>query len=106
MATVPLAEWVRACLVLLAPGGALAMIHRAAALTQCLAAVEGRLGAAVTILPILPRAGEPAVRILLRGVKGSKAPLTLLAPLVLHEADGQFTPQADAIHRGEATINR
>ena len=105
MATVPLAEWVRACLVLLAPGGAFAMIHRAAALTQCLAAVEGRLGS-VTILPILPRAGEPAVRILLRGVKGSKAPLTLLAPLVLHEPDGQYTAQAEAIHRGEATINR
>ena len=60
----------------------------------------------MTILPILPRAGEPAVRILLRGVKGSKAPLSLLAPLfVLSQADGQFTPQAEAIHRGEAGIN-
>ena len=89
IARAPLAEWVRACLALLAPGGAFAMIHRADALAQCLAAAEGRLGA-VTILPILPRAGEPAVRILLRGVKGSKAPLSLLAPLSLDEADGRF----------------
>lgn len=86
----PLSEWVRACLALLAPGGTFAMIHRADALAECLAAVEGRLGA-VSVLPMLPHAGEPATRILLRGAKGSKAPLSLLAPLVLHDADGRFT---------------
>lgn len=89
VASAPLADWVRACLALLGQGGIFAMIHRADALADCLAAVEGRLGA-VSILPILPRAGEPAVRILLRGVKGSKAPLSLLAPLALDEADGRF----------------
>lgn len=101
VAAAPLKEWVRACLALLAPGGAFVMIHRAEALAECLAAVAGRLGG-VSILPVLPRAAKPAVRILLRGVKGSKAPSTLLAPLVLHEADGRFTPLAGAVHRGEA----
>jgi tRNA1(Val) A37 N6-methylase TrmN6 len=98
-----LAPWSRACLALLKPGGTFIMIHRADALAECLSSVEGRLGA-VSILPILPRVGEPATRILLRGVKGSKAPLSLLAPLVLHEADGRFTAEAGAIHRGEATV--
>jgi tRNA1(Val) A37 N6-methylase TrmN6 len=96
----PLEDWARACLSLLKPGGTFVMIHRADALADCLAAVGGRLGA-VAILPVAPRMGEAATRILLRGVKGSKAPLTLCAPLVLHRRDGSFTPLAEAIHRGE-----
>ena len=105
IARAPLAEWVRACLALLAPSGAFAIIHRADALAQCLAAVEGRLGA-VTILPILPRAGEPAVRILLRGVKGSKAPLSLLAPLSLDEADGRFDEAASQPSARSAVLRK
>ena len=55
VASAPLADWVRACLALLAPGGTFAMIHRADALAECLAAVEGRLGG-VTIAPVHTRA--------------------------------------------------
>jgi len=97
----PLAEWTRACLALLKSGGIFVMIHRADALADCLAAFDGRLGA-LALLPVAPRVGEAATRVLLRGVKGSRAPLTLCAPLVLHEAGGGFTPLADAIFRGEA----
>jgi FkbM family methyltransferase len=95
----PLSDWVRASLALLAPAGVFVMIHRADALGECLAAVEGRLGG-VSVLPILPRADAPAIRLVLRGVKGSKARSSLLAPLVLHEADGRFTEAAEAIHKG------
>lgn len=98
-----LEPWARACLALLRPGGELAMIHRADALQQCLASLGARLGG-LHILPVVARAGGPATRILLRGVKGSKAPLTLLSPLVLHEADGAFTPQAEALARGEGEL--
>lgn len=89
VASAPLADWVRACLALLASGGTLVMIHRADALAECLAAVEGRLGG-VSIQPIHTRAEAPATRILLRGVKGSKAPLSLLAPVRLR--DGKAAP--------------
>lgn len=77
VASAPLINWVRASLALLAPGGAFVMIHRADALAQCLAAVERRLGG-VSIAPIHTRSDAPATRILLTGVKGSKAPLSLL----------------------------
>jgi len=80
VAAAPLAEWTRGALALLAPGGVFAMIHRADALYDCLMAVEGRLGG-VSIQPVHTRPGAPATRILLRGVKGSKAPLRLLEPL-------------------------
>lgn len=98
-----LGPWVRACFALLRPGGTFMMIHRADALAECLDSVSERLGGLV-ILPVAARAGGPATRILLRGVKGSKAPLELLPPLVLHEPDGKFTPLAEAIHGGEAGL--
>jgi len=104
VAAAPLAEWTRACLSLLAPGGVFVMIHRADALAECLAAVDGRLGA-LCVLPVLPRAGEAATRLLLRGVKGSRAPLTLCAPLILHESDGAFMPAAAALHAGAAGLD-
>ena len=38
-------------------------------------------------------------------MKGSKAPLRIAPALILHEADGRLTSEADAIHRGEALID-
>ncbi|HEY5225298.1 MAG TPA: methyltransferase, partial [Methylovirgula sp.] len=94
-----LEEWMAACLALLTDGGLLIMIHRPDALAQMLAAVEGR-GGSVGLLPIHPQAGKPAVRILLRVKKGSRSPLAIVPPLVLHEG-GRFTAIAEALHRGE-----
>ena len=93
----------KAALALLRPGGVFLMIHRADALAEILNAAKGRIGN-LRLLPVHAKAGEPAVRLLLYGKKGSRAPLALLPPLVLHEAGGGFTPQAEAIHRGEAGI--
>ena len=54
-----------------------------------------------------PRAGRPAERVLVRARKGSRAPLTLLAPFVLHDAPGcaggaVYTRAAQAVLGGEA----
>jgi tRNA1(Val) A37 N6-methylase TrmN6 len=91
-------KWLRACLAVLRPGGDLVAIHRADALADLLAALEGRAGA-MAILPVFPREGEKAARVILRAKKGSKAPLALLPGLVLHGRDGRFTPLAEDIHR-------
>jgi tRNA1(Val) A37 N6-methylase TrmN6 len=80
------------------------LIHRPDALAAILAAADKRLGA-VTLLPVHPRAGVSAHRLLVAGVKGSKAPLKLAPALVLHESDGRLTPLADAIHRGEGLVD-
>ena len=100
----PLVGWIRACLAILKPGGRLVMIHRPDALGTILAAAENRLGA-LTLLPVHPRANASAHRLIVSGVKGSKAPLRIAAGLFLHEADGRLTAEADAIHRGEALID-
>ncbi len=100
----PLIGWIAACLAILKPGGRFVMIHRPDALAAILTAAEDRLGA-LALLPVRPRAGASAHRLLVSGVKGSKAPLRIAPGLVLHEADGRLTAQTDAIHRGEALID-
>jgi tRNA1(Val) A37 N6-methylase TrmN6 len=79
------------------------MIHRPDALGVILAGIGGRLGS-LALLPVHPTIGASAHRLLVSGIKGSKAPLRLAAGLVLHGADGRLTPEADAIHRGERLI--
>jgi len=100
----PLTGWIRACLAILRPGGRFVMIHRPDALAAILAAAEKRLGA-LALLSVHPRADALAHRLLVAGVKGSKAPLRVAPPLVLHAADGLLTDEADAIHRGEALVD-
>jgi tRNA1(Val) A37 N6-methylase TrmN6 len=99
----PLTAWIRACLSLLAPGGTFIMIHKPEALPDILAAAANRIGG-VTALPIHSLKDKPASRILVRGKKGSRAPFSLASALILQE-QGRFTPQAEALHRGEALID-
>jgi len=98
-----LMKWLRACIALLKPRGRLILIHRPDALTEILAAFDGRLGA-LALLPVYPKAGTAAHRVLISGVLGARAPLKLAPGLVLHDASGAFTREADAIHRGEAML--
>jgi len=98
-----LETWLKACLSLLKPKGRLALIHRADRLAECLETLNGPLGG-ITLRLVHPSADRPAIRILLSGIKGSRAPLTILPPLVLNGPDGRFTPQAEALHRGEADL--
>ncbi|HTR12855.1 MAG TPA: methyltransferase [Roseiarcus sp.] len=100
----PLVDWIRACLAIVRPGGAFAMIHRPEALATILEAAENRLGA-LALLPVHPRLGASAHRLLISGIKGSRAPLRIAPALLLHGPDGRFTPEADAIHRGEALVD-
>jgi tRNA1(Val) A37 N6-methylase TrmN6 len=98
-----LEAWVRACAALLKPKGRLVLVHRADALAQALGALGKGFGG-LSLRFVHPSAERPAVRLLLAATKGSRGPLGVEPPLVLHGADGRFTPQAAALHRGEATL--
>lgn len=99
-----LERWARFAAAMLRPGGALTLIHRPAALEELLAALARRFGG-VVLLPIHPRDGEPASRLLVRAVKGSRAPLQLRPGLILHNADHGFRPQVEAILRDGAALD-
>jgi tRNA1(Val) A37 N6-methylase TrmN6 len=51
-----------------------------------------------------PSDDRPAIRFLLSGIKGSRAPLSILPPLVLNGPDGRFTSRAEAVHQGNADL--
>jgi len=93
-----LEHWLRFMTGLVRPRGSLTLVHRADALEALLAAFQGRAGA-LRIMPLFPRAGAPATRILVQGIKGSRAPLTLLSGLALHGNGDAFTPAAEAVLR-------
>jgi tRNA1(Val) A37 N6-methylase TrmN6 len=98
-----LEAWLKACTGLLKPKGRLVLIHRADRLTECLGILADRLGG-IELRFVHPAEDRPAIRFLLSGIKGSRAPSSILPPVVLNGSDGRFTPQAEALHRGEASL--
>jgi tRNA1(Val) A37 N6-methylase TrmN6 len=96
-----LAGWLAAGLKRTVSGGSFTAILRADRLGEALAALPER---GVSIYPLWPHAEEPAKRVIVQVRQGSRAPLRLLPGLVLHEADGSYTPQADAVLRDGASL--
>ena len=98
-----LRRWIDYGAALLKPKGRLALIHRADRLAECLGHLSSDFGG-LAVRAVHPRVDEPAIRILVMGAKGSRAPLRIAPPLVLHGGDGRFTREAEALHRGEASL--
>lgn len=104
MADGDLDRWVRFMSAMAAPAGTVTLIHRVERLGEILSAFEGRFGGTL-VWPIHPRPGAGASRILVQARKASRAPLRLLAPLVLHDATGNgFAPPVEAVLRGGAAL--
>jgi tRNA1(Val) A37 N6-methylase TrmN6 len=94
-----LASWLKAASRLLRPSGTVTLIWRADGLDTALARVSASFGA-IVVLPIHPKPETPAIRVLVRAVKGSRAPLSLLPGFVLADQAGKPTPQAEAVLLG------
>jgi tRNA1(Val) A37 N6-methylase TrmN6 len=97
-----LADWVAAALAAVRRKGWVTLIHRADRLDALIAAFAGRAGA-ITILPLWPKAGAPAKRLILRARKGVRSPARLLPGLILHE-NGEYTAAAEAVLRAAAPL--
>lgn len=108
-ADLPLADWVAAAARRLRPGGTLTLIAGADSLPALLAALPPKLGSAA-VLPLAPRQGRAAPRLIVQARKGGRAPFRLLFPLVLHQGDAHdgdresYTPQANAILRDGGSL--
>ncbi len=85
-------------------GGRVVVIHRADRLHDLLTALSPRAGS-FAIRPVQPFCDEPAKRVVVRAVRGGRAPLLLLPALILHDrSDAKHTVEAEAILRGEAAL--
>jgi tRNA1(Val) A37 N6-methylase TrmN6 len=101
----PVSDWIKVWSNRMSAHANMTLIHRAHRLGAILSAFEGRLGG-VEVFPIRPFAAAKARRVIVRAWKGSRAPLKLFAGLDLHPDDGRqkYTPEAEAILRGDAHI--
>jgi len=103
MAKADLERWARFMARMAAAGGCVTVIYKADALSRLLAVLEGRFGA-LRVLPLHPRAGAAAHRIIVQGTKGSRGPLQVLAGFVVHGGGDTFTAVAQAVLRGGAPL--
>lgn len=97
-----LAAWLSVGVKRVASGGTFTAIVRADRMSETLSTLpEG----GVRVFPLWPRAGHAAKRVIVQVRKGSRAPLELLHGLVLHEEDSSYTQEADAVLRGNRTLD-
>jgi tRNA1(Val) A37 N6-methylase TrmN6 len=98
-----LESWVHAGRRMLRSGGVLTLIWRADGLAEVLAAL-GRGFGGLTILPVHGDATSPAIRVLVRAVKGGKAPVRMLAALMLNDESAVPNKQVEDILAGKEIL--
>jgi tRNA1(Val) A37 N6-methylase TrmN6 len=95
--------WVASAARALSSNGVLTLIWRADGLAQVLDALSRDFGDTV-VLPVHPRPNAAAIRVLVRAVKGGRAPLALLPGLELNDVSGRPSAAAEEILREGAVL--
>ncbi|OPB35303.1 tRNA1(Val) (adenine(37)-N6)-methyltransferase [Bartonella taylorii] len=97
-------NWLRSAAAIVKPGGYLGLIARPQSLNDILHALEGRFGS-ICIIPVHARATTAAIRLLFYAKRGSRAALSILPALVIHEGEGHaFSSRIDAINNGRISL--
>ncbi len=88
LSSVPLEQWIKSMLFAARPKGTVLLIHRAAAVTEILAALHRRAGE-IVVMPVRSFPGAEAKRVILRARKGLRGgPTRLLAGIDLYDSPG------------------
>ena len=100
-------SWIRTAGAIAVPGGQLSLIARPQSIAEIIAACGKRFGG-LEITAIHPRQGENATRILVTGIKGSRARLQMRAPLLMHDRPEShaFAPFVDDLNNGRVGYQR
>lgn len=91
-------DWIDCAYFCLKSKGSFTMIHRADKVDEIIRAMGKRFGA-TEIIPLWPKVGENAKRVIVRAIKGRKSPATIHAGVVMHEANGDYSIAAEKILR-------
>lgn len=98
-----LSNWVHAARRILKPRGALTLIWRADGIAEVLAALDHGFGS-LQILPVHGDPGRPANRILVRAIKGGRAPTQIHAALLLNDESGLPNKKVQEILAGRGSL--
>ncbi len=98
-----LIHWVARAIDAVRAGGRVTFIHRADREGELRAAMAQGLGE-LCLVKLLPRAGVEAKRVILTGIKGAGGAFQQCAPWILHQPDGSFTQDTEAILRDAVAL--
>lgn len=98
-----LSDWVNCAIEAVKPGGSVTFIHRADRGDELCALLARGLGG-LARLDLLPRDDAAAKRVIVQGIKGSADPMHGRRNWVLHQSDGRFTAETEAVLRDVAAM--
>jgi tRNA1(Val) A37 N6-methylase TrmN6 len=98
-----LESWIHASRRILKSGGVLSLVWRADGLAEVLAALSRGFGS-LAILPVHSGAAQPAIRVLIRAIKGGKAPTHMHAALLLNDESAVPNKQVQEILAGKGVL--
>ena len=96
---VSLTKWVDFAYRMVKPKGYASFVFTTERLDDLLAAIYGKFGE-ITLFPLWPKTGQKAKRIIIQGRKNVKSPARMLNGLIVHQDNGDYTPEAEAILKG------
>src|SRR6202047_3313831 len=99
----PLESWIHASRRILKSGGVLAMIWRADGIAEVLAALDRGFGS-LAIVPVHADATSPAIRLLVRAIKGGRAPTRVEPALILNDEFARPNQEAQDILAGKGIL--
>ncbi len=95
--------WLSFCAARVRDKGLLSLVLPAGEMSRAVAVLEPRLGG-LTVLPLWPKQGAEARRVILQARRGGRAPSRVLPGLVLHAEDGGYTEAAEQVLRHAAPL--
>lgn len=98
-----LQTWIHAARRLLKSGGVLTLIWRADGLADVLATLDRGFGS-VAIMPVHGDVAAPAIRVLVRAVKGGRAPAAIEPGIFLRDANGAPDLHIQQVLAGQAVL--
>jgi tRNA1(Val) A37 N6-methylase TrmN6 len=98
-----LEAWVHAARRMLKSGGLLTLIWRADGVSDVLTALSRGFGS-LAVQPVHGEPDKPAIRILVRAVKGGRAPSQILTGVMLNDAPGVPNADVAAILAGKGAL--
>jgi tRNA1(Val) A37 N6-methylase TrmN6 len=102
-AATTLEAWVHAARRMLKSGGILTLIWRADDLSDVLLALSRGFGS-LAVQPVHADAGKPAIRILVRAIKGGRAPTQILTGVILNDAPGVPNQDVAKVLAGQGAL--
>ncbi len=97
-------DWVKFCIHLVKNKGTVSIIYRADRVDEVIAHLHRRVGE-LKIMPLWPRYGSPAKRVIIQGRKGMHGTASILPGLALHGEVERYTREAEEILRDGAALD-